>query len=198
MALNPDEASSFFKYAEILKRGRFRYVIIGGHAVNTYVIPRATSDVDVILLDDQFQRLSETVTSLIPKTQVKVKRGFASISRKGKKLSDVGFPSSHPLLAATLREATTKNNPALGRILVAPKEHLIALKLLSALSPHRKPHKALQDQADILNLLTQRPNLNRLQGLVAMVRGGSRLLKRLAKMRQSHQSNPRRGRGWFD
>jgi hypothetical protein len=188
-AVNP-ETPILARLIELL-RSRYDYVVIGAHARNAYADPRATRDLDVILADGDLDALLAEIPAVVPRARIVRKGGFLTVKRGKKPVLDVGLASAHPLYEATLRGATRKRVPALGLARIATREALVALKLLSALSPARRFPKSLQDQADAATLLDQRLDRRRLARLVSLVPGGKELLAALERAARDRAAGPR-------
>ncbi|HVY60880.1 MAG TPA: hypothetical protein VHF22_04470 [Planctomycetota bacterium] len=181
------EAPIFERLIKLL-REKYDYVVIGCHARNAYVEPRVTTDLDLILPEDQARAFAQEAVALIPRGSVKDRPGFVRLIRNRKPCVDIGFTSTYALYEKAFSMAEERNIPAFGKARVPPAEALIAMKIYSSLSETRRVEKAAQDEADALKLLTKR-NLdsNLLRDFAALVPGGPAKLEEMQARLKSRQ-----------
>ncbi len=149
-AVSP-EATWLQRIAALLRR--HDHAVVGAHARNAYVEPRATVDLDVLLPRDQAEVFAEDVAKLLPGGETTKRPDFIVVRRRKKKVLDIGFPANHPLFERAFADAKPRRVPAVGEVRVAPREALIAMKVLAATDPKRRPDKAKLDEGDALALL---------------------------------------------
>lgn len=137
----------------LLTEHGIRYCVVGGQAVNAYVEPVVSLDLDLAVAVDQ-----------LPRAEVLLRQAF-SVERFPHSLN-VSAPGSDlrvqlqtdPRYAPFVDRATPKE--LLGISLpVARLEDLLQGKLWAALDPERRPSKRQKDLADIARLLEAYPAL---------------------------------------
>lgn len=131
----------------ILNRQGLDYALIGGHAVNVWVEPRFTADVDIVVVagPDDFDRLKQGLAA----------EGFAvALEHGGDQPSGADFirftAESNPLVLEVQaaktelqREIVRRARPRPGGLPVATVEDLIVLKLIA---------DRAKDQVDLFGL----------------------------------------------
>lgn len=133
--------------AEVLAEARIEYALIGGHAVNAWVEPRFTADIDVTMTAGapQLDRLTAALA----------RRGFTIVAQYGEEQPSgpdfVRFESKDPRIILEFQSAKTRLQEDVIRrahqdargLRVATPEDLIVLKLIA----HRP-----KDRIDLIGL----------------------------------------------
>ena len=128
----------------VLERLGAKWTLVGAHAVNLYVRPRATVDVDFVVDGRMLKRiLSELEAELGPlqTTDIGAALRVTNLS------IDFIRSDNHPLFHAALDQAAERQG-----LRVPSPELLVALKCLSAVSPWRRLGDRKQDAADLINV----------------------------------------------
>jgi hypothetical protein len=128
----------------VLDGASIKWTLVGAHAVNTYVRPRATVDIDFVVDAKMFKRLLsalETEFGPLETTDVGAAVRITNLS------VDLIRSDNHPLFRIALDSATDA-----GDARVPPAEVLVALKFLAAVSPWRRLADRQQDAADLINV----------------------------------------------
>jgi hypothetical protein len=122
-----------------------KWAVVGAQAINVYVEPRATKDVDFVVesrkLDQVVERLREVFGDL----------GEDDIDAAVRLLAidvDLIRSKQHPLMEEALERSTDRAGWT-----VPPPEVLIVLKFMSAVSPWRRRDRRVQDAADLIRLV---------------------------------------------
>lgn len=148
-----DQANLLERLIALLREHNIRFCVIGGHAVNAYVEPVVTLDLDIVVAIDQIDKVEKLLS-----THFQVKRFAHSIN--------VSLPGSDlrvqiqtdPRYADFVERASERE--VLGMILpVASLEDTLRGKIWAAQDLSRRPSKRQKDLADIARLLEAYPEL---------------------------------------
>jgi hypothetical protein len=152
-AVTVDEANLLEEFVRLLQRNGVRYCIIGGQAVNAYVEPLVSLDLDVVIAADQFALLA----SLIPADYRQEQFPHSlNLSKAGSSLRIQ--VQTDPRYASFVDRATTRD--VLGVPLpVAALEDVLQGKVWAASDPERRGSKRQKDLADIARILESFPDL---------------------------------------
>lgn len=148
-----DQSNFLEQLVGLLKEHRIRYCVIGGQAVNAYVDPLVSLDLDLVVSVDQIEQIESLV-----KDQFKVQRFQHSL-----KLTALGSDlrvqiQTDPRYCdfvdrASLREVLGIELP------VAAVEDVVRGKVWAVLDSERRASKRQKDLADIARLLESYPHL---------------------------------------
>ena len=140
----PDLEETYRRVIDVLARVGARWSVVGAHAVNLYVEPRATVDVDFVVdarkMKPLLQALEEEFGAL-ETTELGAALRVTNLS------IDLIRGDNHPLFRAALDEAVERAG-----VRVPPVELLVVLKFLAASSPWRDAADRKQDVADLIRL----------------------------------------------
>ncbi len=148
-----DESNFLASLVALLAREGGRYCVIGGQAVNAYVEPLVSLDLDVVVASDDLLKLEEAL-----RASFRVERfpHSLNVSLSGSDLR--AQIQTDPRYAAFVSRAESR--PVLGLALpVAAVEDVLRGKVWAALDPERRPSKRQKDLADISRLLERFPDL---------------------------------------
>jgi hypothetical protein len=137
----------------LLSDSGIRYCVIGGQAVNAYVEPVVSLDLDLAVATADLARAEALLAG-----QFQVKRfpHSVNVAAQGSELR-VQLQTD-PRYAAFVEKATVR--PVLGvELPVAPLEAVMQGKVWAALDDTRRPSKRQKDLADIARLLEAYPEL---------------------------------------
>lgn len=152
-AVTTDQAGFLESLVTLLSKSGLRYCVIGGQAVNAYVEPVVSLDLDIAVATEDLQA-AETLLS----EHFKVARfpHSVNVSQAG---SDVRVQlQTDPRYAPFVDRATQRD--VLGLLLpVAALEDVLQGKVWAAQDAARRPSKRQKDLADIARLLELRPEL---------------------------------------
>ena len=152
-AVTVDRADLLESLLTLLAEHRVRYCVIGGQAVNAYVEPLVSLDLDLVVAVDQI----EMVESLL-KDHFRVERFPHSInvSMPGSNLR-VQIQTDHRYFDFVERASPRE---VLGLVLPVPRlEDLLQGKVWAALEPGQRVSKRKKDLLDITRLLEAYPEL---------------------------------------
>lgn len=153
-AVTVDEANLLEDFVRLLDTHGVRYCVIGGQAVNAYVEPLVSLDLDIVIAADQ----AATMASVIPADYRQERFPHSlNLSKTG---SDLRVQvQTDPRYAGFVERATTRD--VLGvRLQVAAVEDVLQGKVWAALDPSRRGSKRQKDLADIARLLESFPALS--------------------------------------
>lgn len=139
-----DMEDVYRRVVSTLDRRGFKWTLVGAHAVNAYVRPRATVDVDFVIEGKMLGRIVAELETEFGGLD-SVDAGAALRLRPIE--VDLIRSDTHPLFRAALDRGSDRGN-----VRVPPPELLLALKFLAAISPWRKPGERKQDAADLINV----------------------------------------------
>lgn len=140
----PDLADVFRRVVAVLDRLGTTWTLVGAHAVNVYVRPRATVDLDFVVDGRMLKRILDGLAAEfgpLEMTDIGAALRITNLS------VDLIRSDNHPLFRAALDRGEVRGGPR-----VPPPELLVTLKFLSATSPWRKPGERKQDAADLINV----------------------------------------------
>lgn len=148
-----DEANMLERLIGLLAEHEIRYCVIGGQAVNAYVEPLVSLDLDIVVAVD---RLPDVRAVLEREFEVKEFPHSLNVSARGSELR-VQIQTD-PRYAAFVERATTR--VVLGVSLpVAAIEDVLQGKIWAAQDATRRPSKRRKDLLDIERLLEAFPEL---------------------------------------
>ena len=148
-----DKANFLENFIGLLRAHGIRFCVIVGHAVNAYVEPVVTLDLDIVVAVDQIEQVEALLAS-----HFQVKRFAHSIN--------VSVPGSDlrvqiqtgPRYAGFVERASERE--VLGIVLpVASLEDTLQGKIWAVQDVSRRPSKRQKDLADIARLLEAYPEL---------------------------------------
>lgn len=152
-AVTVDEANFLEEFVRLLERHHIRYCVVGGQAVNAYVEPLVSLDLDLAVAAGSL----EDVRALLP-AEVRVEEypHSLNLSRKG---SDLRIQiQTDPRYAPFVDRAGVRD--ILGRSLpVAALEDVLQGKVWAASDAARRGSKRQKDLADIARILESFPDL---------------------------------------
>ncbi len=125
-----------------VERAGSRWTVVGAHAVNCYVRPRATDDIDLVVEAKKLRVILRTIEEDVGQVEVD---DIGAAVRLLNLSVDLIRSDNHPLFCAAL-----DHGQQLGGVRVPPAELLLALKFLAAVSPWRKAAQRAQDTADLI------------------------------------------------
>ena len=148
-----DQANLLERLIALLKEHKIRFCVIGGHAVNAYVEPVVTLDLDIVVAIDQIDKVEKLLA-----THFQVKR-FAHSLNVSLPGSDLRVQiQTDPRYADFVERASERE--VLGMTLpVASLEDTLRGKVWAAQDLSRRPSKRQKDLADIARLLEAYPEL---------------------------------------
>jgi hypothetical protein len=148
-----DQANLLEQLTTLLAEYEIDYCVIGGQAVNTYVEPLVSLDLDLVVAVDQLPRVEALLRS---RFQVKTFAHSLNVSLSG---SDLRVQiQTDPRYGAFPTRAAQRN--VLGLVLpVAGLEDVLQGKVWAAQDPTRRASKRQKDLADIARLIEDYPSL---------------------------------------
>jgi hypothetical protein len=148
-----DEAGVLDRLVALLAERGIRYCVIGGQAVNAYVEPLVSLDLDLAVAADEIDGLGAI---LEPGFKLERFAHSLNVSAAGSDLR-VQFQLD-PRYSEFVARASEREVLGL-RLPVAALEDVLAGKVWAALDPARRPSKRQKDLADIARLLEAYPHL---------------------------------------
>jgi len=151
-----DRADLLDDLIALLRERNVRYCLIGGQAVNAYVEPLISLDLDVVIAADQFALVERLLRE---RFIVEALPHSLNVSQKGSALrvqiqTDPRYASF--VDRATIREVLGLSLP------VAAIEDVLQGKVWAATDPGRRPSKRRKDLLDIERLVESFPHLRAL------------------------------------
>lgn len=152
-AVAVDRSNLLEQFVALLETHRVPFCLIGGQAVNAYVDPLVSLDLDVVIASDQVGEVEALLTS-----PYRVERfpHSVNISAPG---SDLRVQIQlDPRYESFIERAVPREVLGL-TVPVAPKEDVLQGKIWAAQDASRRPSKRQKDLADIARLLEAYPEL---------------------------------------
>lgn len=148
-----DRAGFLDQIVALLATSGIPYCVIGGQAVNAYVEPVVSLDLDIAVVTEGIPRIEALL-----RDRFKV-ASFAHSLNASMEGSDLRVQvRTDPRYAELVHRATPRE--ILGLVLpVAAVEDVLRGKAWAALDPGRRPSKRQKDLADIARLIESYPNL---------------------------------------
>jgi hypothetical protein len=150
-AVVQDKSNFLERIIGLLEAEGFPYCVIGGVAVNAYVEPVVTQDLDIVLAIEDLERLREL---LAREFRVDEFEHSVNVHDRGSKLQ-VQIQKD-PDLSEILERAERRSVLDLELPVAAPGD-LVRLKVAAALEPSRRASKRGKDVLDLGRLLTRFP-----------------------------------------
>jgi len=148
-----DRENALEALVNLLEEKGIRYCVIGGQAVNAYVEPLVSLDLDLVVAIDQLDQVESLLSALY-----KVKH-FPHSLNVFLPESDVRVQIQTDQRYASFPDRAIQGN-VLGMILpVASLEDVLRGKVWAALDPTRRASKRQKDLADVARLLETYPEL---------------------------------------
>jgi hypothetical protein len=150
-----DQSNALERFLALLTDHEFQYCVIGGQAVNAYVDPLVSLDLDIVVAIHQIERLEALVA------------GEFDVVRFAHSLN-ITLPGSalriqiqtDPRYATFPEQAVPRE--VLGIVLpVADMRDVLRGKIWAVQDPLRRPSKRQKDLADIARLIESYPDLRR-------------------------------------
>ncbi|WP_165361007.1 nucleotidyl transferase AbiEii/AbiGii toxin family protein [Candidatus Chloroploca sp. Khr17] len=148
-----DHTDLLERFIALLNEQQIRYCVIGGQAVNAYVDPVVSLDLDVVIAVEQLELLEQLLAA-----QFSLKRFPHSLN--------IGLPGSDLRIQIQLdqryadfpQRADIQNVLGLG-LPVASLQDTLQGKIWAALDPERRASKRQKDLADLARLIEDYPDL---------------------------------------
>ena len=154
-AVTSDHAGFLDSIVALLSKAGVRYCVIGGQAVNAYVEPVVSLDLDIAVATED---LNATETLLREHFKVTRFPHSVNVSLTG---SDLRVQlQTDPRYAAFVERASVRDVLGLS-VPVAAVEDVLQGKVWAAQDPKRRPSKRQKDLADISRLLEAHPEFRR-------------------------------------
>lgn len=148
-----DKADFLGRLLRLLEEKSVRFCVIGGQAVNAYVDPVVSLDLDVVVAAEQLAPLEPLL-----RKRFKVKRFANSLNLSLEDSSLRVQIRTDPRYAAFVPRASRRD--VLGLTLpVATIEDVLQGKVWAASDPSRRASKRQKDLADIARIIEARPDL---------------------------------------
>jgi hypothetical protein len=141
---DPDMEQVYRRVLAVFGRVGAKWTLVGAHAVNAYVRPRATIDVDFVV---EAPKLKKVLAELEKEFGALATTDIGAAVRVINLSIDLIRSDNHSLFRAALDKAEDR-----GGARVPPPELLVALEFLAARSPWRKLAEKKQDAADLINV----------------------------------------------
>ena len=136
---------TFRRFIGVLDRTGSRWALVGAHAVNVFVRPRATVDIDFVVEARKLEAILDAVRADFGKLETVE---FGASLRITNLSVDLIRSDNHALFRMALDLAEDREG-----VRIPPPELLFVLKFLAAASPWRNAADRKQDVADLIRLV---------------------------------------------
>lgn len=140
----PSMEETLERAVRALERTGVPWVLVGGHAVNLYVRPRATVDFDFVV---DGRRLKTVVEALRAEFGPLTERSLGPAVRLEEVAIDLIRSDSHAVFRRALERAVERDG-----LRVVPPEVLVALKYHAAIGIWRDPEDRKLDASDLIRI----------------------------------------------
>jgi hypothetical protein len=140
----PDLEETYRRLIDVLTRLGAQWTVVGAHAVNLYVEPRATVDIDLVV---DARKMKPILQALEEEFGTVHTTDIGAAVRVTNLSIDLIRGDNHPLFRAALDEAEEREG-----VPVPPVELLLVLKFLAATNPWRDVADRKQDVADLIRI----------------------------------------------
>jgi len=137
---------NFKRAIAAFERAGIPWAVIGAQAVNMYVRPRATVDVDFVV---DGRRMKKVLAALEAEFGPTRSTDIGAAVRLESLALDLVRSETQPLFRAVLDTAVEREG-----VRVPPPELLVALKFMSSTSNYRDPNDRRQDAVDLARVVT--------------------------------------------
>jgi hypothetical protein len=148
-----DEANFLEEFVQLLRSEHLRFCVIDGQALNAYVEPLVTLDLDLVIAGDQLQRIVD-----MARKNFRVEQFPHSINISARHSNLRVQFQTDPRYLPYLDRATERDVLGL-RLPVASPEDVLEGKIWAVQDPERRGSKRQKDLADIARLLEAFPAL---------------------------------------
>lgn len=152
-AVTVDEAGFLDRLFALLERERVRFCVIGGQAVNAYVDPLVSLDLDLAIAADDLERVLDKIAY-----EFGVERFEHSLNLRSRD-SELRVQFQLDPRYAPFVERAEKRLVLGHELPVAQVEDVLAGKVWAASDPTRRPSKRQKDLADLARLIEAMPAL---------------------------------------
>lgn len=155
-AVTLDEANMIEGFVNLLDQRRVSYCLIGGQAVNAYVDPLVSMDLDVVIAVDDLERIRPVLEE---RFRLEVFPHSLNLSLEGSALR--AQIQTDPRYSEFVERAERRT--VLGiELPVARLEDVLQGKVWAVTDPTRRASKRQKDLADVARILEAHPDLRRL------------------------------------
>ena len=137
----------------LLAEHGIRYCVVGGHAVNAYVMPVVTSDLDLAVASEDLQRVRDLLAHEFTPEPAAQSPNVSVIGSDLRVEIQTDPRYAEFAARATVREVLGLSLP------VASLEDILSGKVWAVTDPARRPSKRQKDLADISRILASYPAL---------------------------------------
>lgn len=152
-AVVADTSNFLERVIQLLEENGVRYCVIGGVAVNAYVAPVVTEDLDIVIATDDLSRARELLDAQV---ETRAFPHSLNVYDPGSRLQ-VQLQLEHELQGFFAR-ATVEEVVGM-RLPVARREDLVDAKVRAACDPAGRPSKRMKDVLDLARLVSAFPAL---------------------------------------
>jgi hypothetical protein len=152
-AVTVDRSDLLDRFLHLLREQSVRFCVIGGQAVNAYVEPVVSLDLDLVVVASDLQRLTPLLEQ---RFDVERFEHSLNVSDRG---SDLRIQIQLDPRYAPFVERSAEREVLGERLSVAAIEDVLAGKVWAASDPDRRASKRQKDLADIARLLEVAPAL---------------------------------------
>ena len=145
-----NDRSVFHLISDITEKEDVPCVLIGGFAVNYYKVSRNTNDIDFLLMEEDFKKISHYLDEAGYK-QISSHENFAQFKSTRLSLMNVDFMFVEKETLTKILNESREIKIAHQKFIVPSVEHLIALKLHAI--KYQEKLRFYKDFPDILNLI---------------------------------------------
>lgn len=148
-----DKSNLLERFVRLLEEHGIRYCAIGGQAVNAYVEPLVSLDLDIVVATDQLDRARQLLEDQF---DVKAHAHSLNISSSGSSLRiQIQTDSRYADFVGRAQMTEVLGMP----LRVAALEDVLQGKVWAAQDPERRPSKRKKDLLDIERILESYPEL---------------------------------------
>ena len=152
-AIVADKSNFLERAIQLLEENGLRYCVIGGVAVNAYVAPVVTEDLDIVIATADLSRARALLGAAFRTREFPHRLNLYDLDSR----LQVQLRLEHAL-EGLVERATTEEVMGM-RLPVATREDLVDAKGRAAMDPTRRPSKRMKDVLDLARLVGGFPEL---------------------------------------
>lgn len=171
----------------VLNAAGVKFVLVGAHGIAGWMKkPRATQDVDVVVMNKHVKKATRALLAAFPKLQASDEEEVVRLRNPESGEVVIDLMKQHALYRETFKRVR-RVSEGKEQYRIPSLEMALAMKFVAMISPNRPIAKKHQDAHDFAQMVLENPNVDakalRALGQTAYLGGGPALLEMIRKVR---------------